>query len=203
MTDHAADHVTLVFGGSFDPPHRAHITLPPLAAEQVGAKRLLYVPANLNPLKQGTPPTPALHRLAMLRRALIHVPNAAISTIELDRPGPSYMVETLETLIASAAPGERFRLLIGADQALVFDRWKEWQRLLELAEPLVMDRPSSPPATPPESPPPVPMQRVVVPVMDISATEIRRRLAAGEPVGDLLPPEVEAYIREHGLYGAR
>lgn len=207
----AGKPLTLIFGGSFDPPHRAHITLPPLVADQLGADRLLYIPAAISPLKRDSTPTDASHRLAMLRLAVASIPRAEIITIELERPGPSYTVDTLEELHRRARAGETFRLLIGADQALDFHLWKSWGRIIDLAEPVVMLRP--------------PWDRggfrralmgryklaevnawigrvVEVPAIDASATDIRRRLANGESVEADLPAEVEAYIRKHGLYGA-
>ena len=83
------DDPILIFGGTFDPPHLAHTALPPLVARRLDCKRILYIPAAANPLKTDAPPTAVEHRLAMLRLALADVPDAEISTIELDRPGPS------------------------------------------------------------------------------------------------------------------
>jgi nicotinate-nucleotide adenylyltransferase len=131
----------LIFGGTFDPPHRAHVELPPRIAQQLGCDRLLYVPAALNPLKVDSPPTDSSHRLEMLRRAVVDVPNAEICTIELERKGPSYTVDTLEELRRRLGEDVEMRLLIGGDQALEFHRWKDWKRIIELAEPVVMLRP--------------------------------------------------------------
>lgn len=211
-TDRAHRPLSLIFGGSFDPPHRAHVTLPPLVADQLGADRLLYIPAAISPLKSDSTPTDASHRLAMLRLAVESIPRAEIITIELDRPGPSYTVDTLEELHQTARAGETFRLLIGADQAIDFHRWRDRGRVIDLAEPVVMLRPPWDRAA---------FRRalagrfklaevnawirrvVEVPAIEASATEIRRRLASGESVEAYLPPAVEAYIRKHGLYGVR
>ena len=199
----------LVFGGTFDPPHRAHSELPPLVAETLGCRRIVYVPAALNPFKTDHPPTAAEHRLAMLRLAIRDVPGAEISTIELDRQGPSYMVETLEALGGQLEAAAELRLLIGSDQALEFHRWKSWRRILQLATPAVMVREPLDEATYSrqirETYPQPEAQRwlgwaVDVPRIDIGATELRSRLAAGEEVGDLVSPAVGRYIREHGLY---
>ena len=88
----------LVFGGTFDPPHIAHASLPELAARQLGCDQIIYVPAAINPLKQDHPPTAKEHRLAMLLLAISNIHNAKISTIELDRKGPSYTIDTLRVL---------------------------------------------------------------------------------------------------------
>lgn len=190
----------LLFGGTFDPPHRAHLELPRIAADAVGAEEVVYVPAARNPLKQDAEQSAGEHRLRMLELALAGRPGVRIATVELDRGGPSWWVDTLELLAAAGDPGDRLLFLIGADQALDFHRWREWPRILELAEPVVMARP--------------PLDRrgleaawwaeriVEVPAVDASATEARRRIAAGEPVDDLVPPAVAEYARTHGLYRA-
>ncbi|MHC4220696.1 MAG: nicotinate (nicotinamide) nucleotide adenylyltransferase [Planctomycetota bacterium] len=201
----------LIFGGTFDPPHVAHTALPPLVARRLGCARILYVPAALNPLKTGLVAAPAEHRLAMLRLALDRVPDAEISRLELDRPGPSYTVDTLEALHAQVEPGTELHLLIGSDQALTFEKWKRWQRILELATPVVMVRPpldeESYRRRLQETYSAEQARRwldwtAAVPYMDIDATGLRQRLAEGSDVRGMLPPAVLAYIRENGLYGA-
>ncbi len=199
----------LVFGGTFDPPHLAHTTLPPLVAGRLGCQRTIYIPAAANPLKTLDPVTPAHHRLAMLELAVADVPGAEISTIELDRPGPSYTIDTLLALGRELEGGTELVFLIGSDQALAFHDWKDWQRILELATPAVMVRP--------------PLDRdifrrrleqrydaaetarwldrsVAVPQLDICASGLRERLETGGDVRGLLQPTVLAYIRAHGLY---
>lgn len=209
MTD-SSDRI-LIFGGTFDPPHRAHTELPPLVAREFGCDEILYVPAAINPLKRDTPPTPAVHRLAMLERAVHGIPHARISTIELDRAGPSYTVDTLESLRARYGESVTLFLLIGADQATEFHRWKDWTRILELAEPAVMLRP---PWTRQS------LERslresghyddptiarwlagtVDVPAVQVSSTDIREALRSGGDLSGMLDDAVVRYIREHGLY---
>ena len=130
----------LIFGGSFDPPTRAHTTLPPLAAESIGASRLVYVPAAVSPHKTNAPPTAANHRLSMLQRALADCPGAEIDQREIDRGGVSRTIDTLELFRSEIDPSIGLRLLIGTDQMLVFDRWHRWQDILQVASPLVMVR---------------------------------------------------------------
>jgi len=199
----------LIFGGTFDPPHRAHAELPPSIADRIGCDRLLYVPAALNPLKVDSPPTEAKHRLEMLRRALSDVETAEIATLELERDGPSYMVDTLEELQRRFGEEAELRLLIGADQAIEFHRWKDWQRIVELAPPVVMLRP------------PWDRERfrkslaekyetdmverwlawtIDVPAIDISSSAVRQRIGSDGDLSNLLHEEVAAYIREHNLY---
>ncbi len=200
----------LIYGGTFDPPHRAHTTLPPIVARALGCPRMLYIPAATSPHKQNATSTPAHHRLAMLALALADIPEAEISTLELDRNGLSFTIDTLETLHQNAEPGNSFRLLIGADHALNFHAWKEWRRILQLAPPAVMLRP------------PLTIQSfhqqlievygekealewfdraIPAPRFDISATDIRHRLAQNLPLEDLLDPAVLDYIHREHLYG--
>jgi nicotinate-nucleotide adenylyltransferase len=200
----------LIFGGTFDPPHVAHVALPPLVARRLGCQRILYVPTAVNPLKTAHDVTPAAHRLAMLRLALDRVPDAEISTIELDRPGPSFTVDTLEAMRGQVEPDTELYLLIGSDQALLFEKWKRWQRILELATPTVMVRPPLDEAGyrrrlgetySAEQANRWLSRTAAVPYLDICATELRRHLAEGRDVRGVLQPAVLAYIREHGLYG--
>jgi nicotinate-nucleotide adenylyltransferase len=200
----------LIFGGTFDPPHVAHATLPTLVARRLRCDRIVYVPASVNPLKTEFVTAPAEHRLAMLRLALARVPDVEISTVELDRPGPSYTVDTLESLRAELGPEAQLRLLIGSDAALEFGKWKRWERILELATPAVMVRPPLDETT---------YRRrleetfdagrarqwlqwtAAVPYLDICATGLRRLLAEGGDLRGLIQPPVLDYIRAHGLYG--
>lgn len=208
MTTSRPDRI-LIFGGTFDPPHLAHARLPPIAAGALGCDRIIYVPAAINPLKAAGPTAPPHHRLAMLRLAVRGIREAEIDTQELDRPGPSYTVDTLTALHARFGPDVHLFLLIGADAALDFERWKDWRRILELAEPAVMPRP------------PHPRKQLIeafraqddleraaywiahiveVPYLDISATDVRSRLESGGDLAGLLDLAVIEYIRAHGLY---
>lgn len=230
----------LIFGGTFDPPHKAHASLPAMAAELLECDLILYVPAAISPLKSMHPTASAEHRLAMMLLAIADVPNAKISTIELDRAasgsgGPSYTIDTLRALheeyaahhragaeasrpaaatVAAAAsirnPPE-FRLLIGCDQALDFHRWKDWQQILLLATPAVMLRPpwdeQSLRKALEEKYSHVETESWMnwtlrLPMLDISATEIRRDLARGnyEGLASALDPAVLEYIRANRLY---
>lgn len=202
----------ILFGGSFDPPHIGHIRLPQLARKKLRADAVLYIPAARSPLKTQAPPTPAHHRLAMLRLALADEPHAAIDTFEIDQaadaPGPpSYTIDTLRSLRQRLGDEPAMHLLIGADQLLTFDRWKDHRRILELAEPLVMLRPpltrdrlleALPPSLDPDR---WEDALIELPPVDVSATDIRRRLREGQPVEGLLDPAVLRYIQDHHLYG--
>jgi nicotinate-nucleotide adenylyltransferase len=186
------------------------VELPRLAAEQVGATEVVYVPAARNPLKSGEAQSAPEHRLRMLELALAGRPNVRIATVELDRGGPSWWVDTLELVKLAGEPDDELLFLIGADHALDFHRWRKWERILDLATPVVMARPPLDAAALTSE-----LRRryaadeaawwsrriVELPAVDVSSTEVRRRIATGEPVDDLVAPAVARYAREHGLYG--
>lgn len=188
----------------------AHIGLPQRVALAVGADQVLFIPAAKAPHKLGQVQTPGHHRAAMLALALSDSPWARISTLELERArhvaeAPSYTVDTLAAL-NDMLPGRRLRLLMGSDQLMIFQSWKDWRQVVALAEPAVMVRPPHtrdqvlaqlPPGLDRNEWAP---RLVEVPAMDISSTEIRRKVAAGEDVRGWVDPGVAAYIQEHGLY---
>lgn len=199
----------LIFGGTFDPPHRAHVELPVIVAEKLGCDRIIFVPAAVSPFKLDGPPTRARHRLKMVQRAVSDVPNAQVSPIEVDREGPSYFIDTLRALRTALDDHSELQFLIGAEHALAFRGWREWEAVLALATPVVLLRPpwtrerlgaALVEAWGAERGAWWLEQTVEGPLIDVSSTDLRRRLAAGEDPGDDLHPEVAAYIRDHGLY---
>jgi len=200
----------LIYGGTFDPPHRAHVELPFIAADRIDADGVLFIPAGQPPHKPSdSGRTPAKHRAAMIRLAAADKPNAWVDTREIDRAGPSYTVDTLRAL-RDELPGVTLRLLIGADMALIFDKWREPAAIERLAEPVVMIRPPHDRSALLGELPAASRDRwadriVEVPAMEVSSTAIRRAIAAGrlDQVADDLPAPVVDYIREHHLYGAR
>lgn len=203
----------LIFGGTFDPPHRAHVELPRLVARRLGCERIIYVPAAVNPLKQDGPlPTSVAHRLAMLRLALAAVPEAEISTIEIDRPPPSYTVDTLRELRRRIGPVAKLYLLIGADAAASFHRWRDPAGIESLAEPVVMLRP---PWTRESLIAHIRREQgdaaaakwaariVETPLVKINATDLRAGAAHGVIAADVVDGRVLEYIRENGLYRSK
>jgi nicotinate-nucleotide adenylyltransferase len=193
-----------VFGGTFDPPHYGHLLLAEQARERLGLERVLWVPAGDPWRKAGTTITPAEHRLAMLRLALEGNDAFEISTIELDRAGPSYTVDTLATL-HDEFPAHELIVLLGADALQDVPNWHEAPRLIGLALLGATARAGSQPSDAElEALLPGLSRRVVwfeMPRCDISATDLRERAAAGRSLRDLVPPAVEAYIHQHKLYG--
>ena len=129
-------HKIVLFGGSFDPPHNAHVQLPRTVMRAIGADAVAYIPAAVPPLKINPVRTPAHHRLAMLRLAVADQSHAVVLTDEIDRAKdgrPSYTVDTLEALRCRLGDGVEMRLLIGADQVQLFDRWRRPDRIEALA----------------------------------------------------------------------
>ena len=199
----------IVFGGSFDPPHRAHLQLPRRAAEALGAERVLYVPARLNPLKQKRPPASPEHRLAMLRLVLADMPDTEIRTLELEREGPSYMAETLRRLAAeasNAAPPARLVLLVGSDTALGFPRWRAPEEIAVYADVAVMLRPPHDESSFLEAyrrswrTAKRPMSISPRWVLDLGADAASSTAARSDAADDGVPPPVRAYIEKHALY---
>ncbi len=209
MADWRSWQHILVYGGTFDPPHRAHVIQPRRVAERLGADGVLYIPAGRPPHKPDEQRTAGEHRAAMLRAALADEPWAAVWAVELKRGGPSYTVDTLDRLRDIVGPEAMLRLLIGMDMALIFDQWRSPDRIEALAEPVVMIRPPHDAASFLAELPAARRDQwckrlVEVPAMDLSSSGVRRGLAERGPddpqVAAALPPAVLAYIREHGLY---
>jgi nicotinate-nucleotide adenylyltransferase len=183
-----------LFGGSFDPVHHGHLIVGQVAREKLGLEGLRFLPAREQPFKQGRHRTSPEHRLAMLSLAIDGTPGFTVERLELERTGPSYTVHTLEEL-RKREPGSEFVLLLGADAAAELPAWRESERIPQLARVVVFARPGSP----------VPAlsgiaQVVEVPAVDISATEVRRRVSRGLPIRYWVPDSVAEYITRHRLY---
>ncbi len=178
---------TLLYGGSFDPPHLGHIDLPKEALEYLAFDHVLYVPAFQSPLKEQNP-TDDSHRVAMLELAIENCPWASISTIELARKGTSYTIDTIEALRHEY---DELRLLIGADQWAQFQQWHRWEDILTLANPAIMPREGF-----------TLCDERLLPISQVHATStmIRELLHEGANVGEYVLPKVAEYIAQHGLY---
>jgi nicotinate-nucleotide adenylyltransferase len=185
-----------LFGGTFDPPHIGHLIVAQDALEALRLDRILFIPAGLPPHKVGRPITPAATRLAMLQAAVAHDPRFGIETLELERAGPSFTVDTVQAL-TTKYPGAELFLLMGADQAREFDTWREPERLAAMATLVVLSR-SGLAETPDD--PGFRGRYVKVTRIDISSTAVRSQAAAGRSVRYLVPPSVEAYIGANGVY---
>jgi nicotinate-nucleotide adenylyltransferase len=183
-----------LFGGSFDPVHHGHLIVAQVAAERLGLASLRFLPAREQPFKQGRHGTSPQHRAAMLSLAVSNAPGFAVEKVELDRPGPSYTVDTLEEL-RRREPQSEFALLLGADAATELPSWHEARRIPELARVVVFARPGS--RVPSSA---FVSQVIEVPAIDISATEVRRRISRGHSIRYWVPDVVAEYIARHRLY---
>jgi nicotinate-nucleotide adenylyltransferase len=177
-----------VFGGEFDPPHLGHLAVLRAARDQLHLDRVLVIPAGLPPHRAASD-TPAATRLEMAEQAFGDEPGVEVSTIEIDRAGPSYTVDTLEQL---ASQGRLF-LILGADQLAMLDSWHEPERIRELATLVAAPRDGRP--VDPSDATPLEMSPV-----DLSSRGIREALAAGRPAEDALDPDVANLIQSRGLY---
>lgn len=192
-----------LLGGSFDPPHLAHLALGRLARDALALDELRWLPAGTPWQKAAQDRAPAAHRRAMLAALLDGEPRCVLDDRELLRPGLTYTIDTVRALQAEQ-PGADWFLVIGQDQYARFDTWRDWPELLQRLTLAVAGRAGTAPLAPAAlagHP-----HRVVVldlPRLDIAATELRRRLAAGEPGAALAPlvgPAVARYIDQHRLY---
>jgi len=194
-----------VLGGTFDPPHYGHLALAETARVQLRLDRVLFVPAGHPPHKPDRPLTPARHRVAMVGAAIADNPAFALSRVDLDRAGPHYTVEMLALLRWKYPEAELF-FLMGGDSLSEFFTWRDPAGIVREARLAVMQRPGrEPDLAALERAVPGLRERLVwldVPCLDIAASDLRRRVREGLPLRYLVPPPVEAYIREHRLYEA-
>ncbi|MEK7284395.1 MAG: nicotinate-nucleotide adenylyltransferase [Chloroflexota bacterium] len=182
-----------VFGGSFDPVHVGHLAIAQAALDTVPLDRVVFVPARRSPLRDEGPIASEADRLAMLQAATKDEARFAVSRAELDRPSPSYTVDTLEALASEG----RLYLILGSDAVAELDRWRDVRRILELATLLVAARPGAP-----ELPTGRPVDLLDAPCLDISSRELRARAARGRSLRYLVPDAVWRYIERSGLYRA-
>jgi nicotinate-nucleotide adenylyltransferase len=197
-----------ILGGTFDPFHAGHLALARAARDELGLERILVVPAAVPPHKLGQAISPAAHRLAMVEAGIADEPGLEVSRVELDRVGPSYTVDTVAELAeAERAAGREpdIAVILSAESFAGLATWHEPQRLLDLARIVVAPRAGHP------APDHADIERLTNgradrvsvidgPLVDVSASSIRRLAAGGRPLGELVPPGVGRYIEAHRLY---
>lgn len=194
-----------VFGGAFDPPHNAHVALAGAAIAQFGLDTLYVVPTGHAWHKSQALSAPA-HRLAMARLAFESIPHVQVDEREVQRPGPTFTIDTLLALQAEN-PGARIYLFIGADQFAAFRQWHRWQDILDIAIICIAGRAQSMPAQPQFEAYESRSSRFTLldlPLMPVSATQIRQLTASGAATAGeitrLVPEAVARYISLHQLY---
>lgn len=197
-----------ILGGTFDPIHNGHLGLLRSALAELPLDEIVVVPAGSPPHKQGRPISDAVHRLAMVELAVADAPRISVDRVEIDRVGPSYTVDTVESLVEIAAGrGSPIAptVILSADAFAQLPTWHEPDRLVRLARfaiaprrghaagdigPIVRALPALAGR----------VDRFEGPDLDVSASEIRARVAAGLPIDGLVPEAVAAYIAAHDLY---
>jgi nicotinate-nucleotide adenylyltransferase len=196
-----------VFGGTFDPVHVGHLTMAEQCREQAALDQVRFVPAARPPHKLDRHVSSFVDRVEMLRLAVAGHPTFVIDDLEAERPGPSFTVDTLETL-AERYPGTSFELILGGDCLGDLPGWREPARILELAGLLIVKRPGFASVSPEELrhslrlPAHATMRcrEIESPLVDISSRELRDRVTSGRSVRYWTPRAVECYIDTHKLY---
>jgi nicotinate-nucleotide adenylyltransferase len=192
-------------GGTFDPIHFGHLAVAEEAREALGLERVLFVPAGVPPHKPGRVISAPAHRLAMVELAIADNPAFEVSRLEVERTGNSYTVDTVAALLSGPDAPAEVTVLVSAELFGSFTTWREPERILRLARVAVVPRPGhrSPGRAYVAEHFPGFEDRVAFldgPHIGISATEVRRRAAAGRSIRYYVPPAVAAYIGEHALY---
>jgi len=178
-----------IFGGTFDPVHYAHLILAREAREELSLEQLIFVPAAASPHKD-SPAASAEMRLSMLRAAIEGETAFAVDECELRRRPPSYTIDTVEEIQQREVGSEIF-YLIGEDNVAALASWHRFERLQKMVRFIVLDRTGAQANHPYE---------IIHRKIDISATDIRNRIASGRSIHSLVPPKVEETIRRNNLY---
>lgn len=196
-----------VLGGTFDPVHHGHLAIAEEVKHRLGLGEVLFVPAGLPVFKGSETVTPARHRLAMLRLALAGRPGFSISEMEIERPGPSYTVDTLAGLRNQYGDEDELYFILGQDSLEKFLQWREPARIIETCTIVAVPRPGGAPPDVKALEKALPgiTERLILldkPLIDISATDIREKARAGKDIGQLVHAPVAEYIKKHRLYQA-
>ncbi len=192
-----------VLGGTFDPVHIGHLVVADEARTKLGLSEVLFVPAGQPWLKQDRDIAPAIHRVEMVRRAIADNPYFKVNTLEVDRPGPSYTVDTLTVLQEQLGNKASLFFILGRDTLADLPLWEEPRKVIELCRLVVPPRLGSRDLRHLEEAIPGLRERVIqldMPVIGVSSSEIRERIARGLSVRYLVPPGVEEYITRNTGY---
>jgi len=192
-----------ILGGTFDPIHIGHLVVAEEARIKVGLNEVLFVPAGQPLLKPDRSITPADLRVEMVRRAIADNPHFKLCTLEIERPGPSYTVDTLMMLREQLGGEVSLLFILGRDTLAELPSWKEPQKLVQLCSLVVAPRLGAKDLQHLETEIPRLLDKVIqldMPVIGISASGIRQRIAQGLSIRYLVPTEVENYIAEQKIY---
>lgn len=209
-----------ILGGTFNPVHYGHLRVAEEAREAMGLDRVIFMPTSITPHKADELAAPAWARLEMLRIAVSGNPYFSVSDMEIERGGRSYTIDTVREL-KGKDKGLEASLIVGNDSFNDITSWRDYEELMTLASFIVVHRPGYPVKKPAEalpvelarkfwydsssgsymSPSGAGITYLGTTLLDISSSDIRRRVGEGGSVRYLLPPQVEEFISEHGLYG--
>jgi nicotinate-nucleotide adenylyltransferase len=179
-----------IYGGTFDPIHHAHLILARQAIEALGLNKVILVPASISPLKKAAPVASGEVRLAMVQAAIKGEPEFEVNECELLRPPPSYTIDTVEDIRQRECDAAIY-CLIGEDNIEQLPRWHRFAELEKTVRFVVLDRSGKQPSH---------SYQLIHRRIDISATEIRRRVAQNESIRYLVPDSVEEIIQREKLY---
>jgi len=196
---------TGILGGTFDPVHNAHLMIAGEALKRLELDEILFIPTSHTPLKEDAVITAAEHRVRMLELAVASHPAFSVSRIEIDRAGISYTVDTIAELKKSSGSGSELYFITGLDSLKTLPRWKEPGRIIRMCRLVTVKRPGYevPGIDTFEKQVPGLKENLIIlddPAPDISATDIRKKVAAGLSISGLVPALVEQYILAKGLY---
>ena len=195
-----------LYGGSFDPPHAGHLYVADQAARAFGLDHVVFAPAARPPHKPDRQLASGQDRCALLALLLEGRSDRSVWSLELERSGPSYTIDSVRALREQVAEEAQLFLLLGADNLSGLAGWKDVEELLELVQPIVCVRSDStldPPglrALSPRGREKLDRGRLVVEPFDVSSSELRAALAAGRDPGPGLPPKLAEYLRAHDIY---
>ena len=192
-----------VLGGTFDPVHIGHLIVAEEARIKLGLREVLFVPAGQPWRKLDHNITPAVHRVEMVRRAIADNPHFKLCTLEVERPGPSYTVDTLTMLQKQLGSEASLFFILGRDTLAELPLWKEPEKLVQLCRLVVAPRLGSKDLKHLETAIPGLLDKVIqldMPVIGISSSEIRQRIAQGLSIRYLVPDKVAEYIAKQKLY---
>jgi len=192
-----------VLGGTFDPIHMGHLVVAEEARIKVGLNEVLFVPAGQPWVKLDRNITPAAHRVEMVRRAIAGSPYFRLCTLEVERPGPSYTVDTLTMLREQLGSEASLFFILGRDTLAGLHLWKEPKKLVQLCRLVVAPRLGSKDLKHLETEIPGLLDKVIqldMPVIGVSSSGIRQRIAQGLSVRYLVPVDVEKYITKQKIY---
>lgn len=186
------------FGGTFDPVHFGHINLALQLLELAGLDEVLFCPAARSPFKDQSPTVSAKDRMAMTQLAIQDIPVFKISALEIERPGPSYTIDTLRLLKKEDID---LYLLLSEDALESFHLWKEFEKIVKIARPLIGSRGNMRPNIAPSPVHDILEEGLITTRrFEISSTEIREKLKKGLYCGHLIPAKVLSYIKKNNLY---